>query len=351
MNLDINKLEELTKRFNEINKLFLDPDLVKNQEKFKELSKERSEIEEVVTEYKNYKKLSEELEETKALLKDAEMADLAKEEIPQLEKKIKETEKRIKQLLVKKDPNDDKNVFLEIRAGAGGNEAAIFVADLFRMYSRYVENKKLSLEVINSHPSELDGYKEIILYIKGKNVYFNLKYESGVHRVQRIPVTESQGRIHTSTVTVAVLPEVEEKDVYIDPKDLKIDTYRASGAGGQHVNKTSSAIRITHLPTGIVVTSQDQRSQHQNKAKAMQVLRAKLYEKQEREKIEAIASQRREQVGTGERSEKIRTYNYPQNRVTDHRINLTLYKLDRIIDGELDEIIEALIMHFVGTDD
>ncbi len=351
MNLDINKLEELSERFEELNKLLIDPNIIANQDKYKEITKARSEIEEVVNEYHQYKKIIKELEEAQNLLEDKEMEELAREEIKKLEKEKEISEKKIKKLLIKRDPNDNKNVFLEIRAGAGGSEAAIFVADLYRMYSRYVENKNWKIELVDSHPSELDGYKEIILYIKGKNVYFNLKYESGVHRVQRIPVTESQGRIHTSTATVAVLPEVEENDVYIDPKDLKIDTYRASGAGGQHVNKTSSAVRITHIPTGIVVTSQDQRSQHQNKAKAMQVLRAKLYEIAEKEKNEAIANQRREQVGTGERSEKIRTYNYPQNRVTDHRINLTLYKLDRIMDGDLDDIIEALILHFEGPQD
>jgi len=351
MNLDINKLEELSERFEELNKLLIEPNIIANQDKYKEITKARSEIEEVVNEYHQYKKIIKELEEAQNLLEDKEMEELAREEIKKLEKEKEISEKKIKKLLIKRDPNDNKNVFLEIRAGAGGSEAAIFVADLYRMYSRYVENKNWKIELVDSHPSELDGYKEIILYIKGKNVYFNLKYESGVHRVQRIPVTESQGRIHTSTATVAVLPEVEENDVYIDPKDLKIDTYRASGAGGQHVNKTSSAVRITHIPTGIVVTSQDQRSQHQNKAKAMQVLRAKLYEIAEKEKNEAIANQRREQVGTGERSEKIRTYNYPQNRVTDHRINLTLYKLDRIMDGDLDDIIEALILHFEGPQD
>ncbi len=235
---------------------------------------------------------------------------------------------------------------MEFRAGAGGDESSIFVADLFRMYQRYCEKKNWKIEIVNSHASDLEGFKELILSVSGKNVYFDLKYESGVHRVQRIPLTESQGRIHTSTVTVAVLPEIEEEEVYIDPKDLRIDTYRSSGAGGQHVNKTDSAIRITYLPTGLIITSQDERSQFQNKINAMKVLRAKIYKMEESKKNAKLSQERRSQIGTGDRSEKIRTYNFPQNRITDHRINLTLYKLDKVLDGDIDDIISKLQFHF-----
>jgi peptide chain release factor 1 len=277
---------------------------------------------------------------------DEEFLELAKTEMEDLKQEENKLEIELKTLLIKKDPNDEKNVFMELRAGAGGDESSIFVADLFRMYQRYCEKNGWKIEIVNSHTSDLDGFKELILYISGDNMYFNLKYERGVHRVQRIPQTESQGRIHTSTVTVAVLPEAEESDVFVDPKDIRVDTFRASGAGGQHVNKTDSAIRITHLPTGIIVSSQDQRSQYQNKMKAMQVLRAKLLEKEEEEKNKQLSDERRLQIGTGDRSEKIRTYNYPQNRVTDHRINLTLYKLDKIIDGDLEEIVSQLQLHF-----
>ena len=344
------KLKKLKSRFEEINKLFLDPNLVKDQNKYKEVSKERNEIDEVLNAYNYFEETKKKIKDTQEMIKkdpdDEELVELAKEELSLLEKDMEKTEQKLKDLLIKKDPDDEKNVFMELRAGAGGEESAIFVADLFRMYQRYCEKNNWKVELVNSHESDLDGFKELILYVSGKNIYFNMKYEKGVHRVQRIPQTESQGRIHTSTVTVAVLPEVEETDVYVDPKDLKIDTYRSSGAGGQHVNKTDSAVRITHLPTGLIVTSQDQRSQHQNKAKAMQVLRAKLHEKEQEEAMKKVSEERKSQVGTGDRSEKIRTYNFPQNRVTDHRINLTLYKLDKVMYGDIEEIISKLRHHF-----
>jgi len=344
------KLEEIKKRLIEIDKFFLDPNFIKNQNEYKKVSKERAELVEILETHEKYMNLNKKINEARSLLSDntieEELKELAKEEIEELEKEKERIEDTLRKLLIKKEPDDEKNVFMELRAGAGGDESAIFVADLFRMYQKYCEKKGWKIEIVSAHQSSLDGYKELILFISGKDIYFNLKYERGVHRVQRIPQTESQGRIHTSTVTVAVLPEVEETEIYIDPKDIRIDTFRASGAGGQYVNKTDSAIRITHIPTGLVVSSQDERSQFQNKMKALQVLRAKLYEKEQQEKREKLARERKMQIGTGERSEKIRTYNYPQNRVTDHRINLTLYKLDKILDGDLDELISKLQIFF-----
>lgn len=277
---------------------------------------------------------------------DDELRKLIKEEIKLLEEKIERLEKELPLLLLPKDPNDEKNVIVEIRAGAGGEEAALFAADLMRMYQRYAERKGWKVEVLDIHETGLGGIKEVVLRVEGKGAYSRLKYESGVHRVQRVPVTEASGRIHTSTATVAILPEVDEIEVEIRPEDLKIETMRASGHGGQHVNRTESAVRITHIPTGIVVSCQNERSQHQNKAIALKILRAKLYELYQREQQEKIQKQRRSQVGTGERSEKIRTYNFPQNRVTDHRIGLTVYNLPEVLDGDLDEFIDALIAHF-----
>ena len=344
------KFKELMDRLKEIDQLFLDQNIVKNQKEYKKISKERSNIEEVLNIYKQFQDVEDKISQAKAILKedskDEELIMLAKEEIENLEKEKEEIELNLRKLLVKPDPDDDKNAFMELRAGTGGEESAIFVADLFRMYQKYCEKNGWKIEIINSHASNLEGFKELILLISGKKIYYSLKYEKGVHRVQRVPQTESQGRIHTSAVTIAILPEAEESDVYVDPKDLKIDTYRSSGAGGQHVNKTDSAIRITHIPTGLVVTSQDQRSQYQNKMKALQVLRAKLYEKEQEDKNKKLSQERKSQIGTGDRSEKIRTYNYPQNRVTEHRINLALYKLDKIMDGDLDEILSKLQIHF-----
>ncbi len=341
------KIKEKKDRLSKIDKLLLNPEIIKDQKKYAEISKERAEIEELISLYERYTDIKKEIEETESLLDDEEMGELARAELKKLESELKSLEKEINSHLVRKGIQDSKNVFMEIRAGTGGEEAAIFAGDLFRMYQKYCERKGWKVEIMDSHPSDLNGFKEIILYIKGKDAYFNLKYEKGVHRVQRIPVTESSGRIHTSAVSVAVLPEIDEEEVFIDPKDLKIDVFRASGHGGQHVNTTDSAVRITHIPTGIIVTCQDERSQYQNKRKALQILRARLYEKQQKELQEKIAYERKLQIGTGDRSEKIRTYNYPQNRVTDHRINLTLYKLDKIMDGELDDIINALISHYL----
>ena len=344
------KLQELENRLMEIDKLFLEQNIIKNQKKYKEISKERSEIEELLNAHGALQDIEKKIDDTEILLKensnDEELVKLAKEEIDNLEQEKTKIESDLLKLLVKQDPDDDKNIFMELRAGTGGEESAIFVADLFRMYQKYCEKKGWKIEIIDSHSSALEGFKELILFISGEKIYFDLKYEKGVHRVQRVPQTESQGRIHTSAVTVAILPEAEESDVHINPKDLRIDAFRASGAGGQYVNKTDSAIRITHIPTGVVVTSQDQRSQYQNKMKAMQVLRAKLYEKEQNEKNRKISQERKSQIGTGDRSEKIRTYNYPQNRMTEHRVNLTLYKLDKIMDGDLDEIISKLQVHF-----
>lgn len=348
--LNDNKIKELKERLKEIDQLFLNQDLIKDQKKYKEISKERSEIEEILNTFSKFQDVEKKITDTESLLQetqsDDELIELANQELESLQLERSKSEEALHKLLIIKDPNDDKDIFMEFRAGAGGDESSIFVADLFRMYQRYCEKKGWKIEIVDSHPSDLDGFKELIISVKGQKVYFDLKFESGVHRVQRIPQTESQGRIHTSTVTVAVLPEIEEEDIYIDPKDLRIDTYRSSGAGGQHVNKTDSAIRITHLPTGLVVTSQDERSQLQNKMRAMQVLRAKLYEIEEEKKRTKMSEERKSQIGTGDRSEKIRTYNFPQNRMTDHRINLTLYKLDKILYGDLEEIITKLQLFY-----
>ncbi len=341
----LNKLENLEEKLKQLEEELSNPELVKNPKKYQEIAKEHKDLSNLIQLYKKYQQVSKQIEDTKSLLNssDEEMKLLAEEEIEQLKKEQKELEKQIELSLLPKDPNDDKNVILEIRQGAGGDEAALFAAELFRMYQRYAERHGWKVEVLSIHPTEKGGIKEVVALIKGKGAYSRLKYESGVHRVQRVPETESSGRIHTSTVTVAVLPEAEEVDVEVNPDELKIETMRASGAGGQHVNTTDSAVRITHLPTGIVVSCQDERSQLQNRAKAMRILRAKLKDYYDRLEREKIAKERKEQVGTGERSEKIRTYNFPQNRVTDHRINYTSHRINEILDGDLDEIINKLI--------
>ena len=344
----LKKLDGVEKRFEELTAKLADPAVVGDREKFTQIAREHAELSEIVNTYREYKKVLSEIEGNKELLEDSdeELVRLAREELKELEARREELEKRLMLLLLPKDPNDEKNIMLEIRAGTGGEEAALFSADLFRMYSRYAERKGWEVEILDVNPTGLGGFKEIIALIKGRGAYSRLKYESGVHRVQRIPETESGGRIHTSAVTVAVLPEADEVDVEIRPEDLKIDTMRASGAGGQHVNKTESAVRITHIPTGIVVYCANERSQHQNRARAMQILRTRLYERKLREQEEKIQAARRSQVGTGDRSERIRTYNFPQNRVTDHRIGLTLYRLEQVLDGELDDIIDSLITYY-----
>ncbi|HIE32567.1 MAG TPA: peptide chain release factor 1 [Thermodesulfobacteriaceae bacterium] len=346
--LYLTKLAEVERRFAELSEKLSDPELVSDREKYARLAREHAELERIVEAYQEYKKALKEIAENKELLEDGdeEIRELAKEEIKRLSERVEALEKELPLLLLPKDPNDEKSVILEIRAGAGGEEAALFAADLLRMYARYAERQGWKIEVLSANETGLGGFKEVIVRIDGLGAYSRLKYESGVHRVQRVPVTESGGRIHTSTVTVAVLPEADEVEIDIKPDELKIETMRASGHGGQHVNRTESAVRITHLPTGITVYCANERSQHQNRATAMKILRARLYEKALREQQEKIQAERRSQVGTGDRSERIRTYNFPQNRVTDHRIGLTLYHLEEILDGDLDEIIDALITHF-----
>jgi len=343
----LEKLQPFIDKYNEINAKLSSPEITKDIKQMTKLSKEAKNLEPLIEKAKEYKNLIETIEEAKSMLDDPEMGELAKEELKEAEEKLPKLEEEIKILMLPKDPNDDKNIFLEIRAGTGGDEAALFVGDLFRAYVRYAEKKGWRVEIVSESKNDLGGFKEIILLVKGENAYSRLKYEGGTHRVQRIPVTESQGRIHTSAVTVAVMPEVDDVDIELDSKDLKIEVMRAGGAGGQHVNKTESAVRITHIPTGITVSMQDERSQQRNKEKAMQILKARVYEKYEKERLEKIGEARKAQVGSGDRSERIRTYNYPQNRITDHRIGLTLYKLDQIMnEGLFDEIIEPLIAHY-----
>lgn len=338
------KLESLEKKYVDLEKELADPGIFSDQEKYKKLAKAHSDLEAVVTLYRKYKSINAGMEENKQLLKeeDAELRALAHEEIHAAEAELAQLENQIKVALLPPDPLDEKNIILEIRAGTGGEEAALFAADLFRMYSRYAEMKGWKVEVISESPAESGGSKEIISLVSGKRVYSHLKYEAGTHRVQRVPVTETQGRIHTSAATVAVMPEAEEVDISIRPEDLRIDIYRASGAGGQHVNKTESAVRITHIPTGIVVTCQDERSQHKNRAKAMKVLASRILAAETERQNSEVSADRKAQVGTGDRSERIRTYNFPQGRCTDHRINLTLYSLDKIMEGELDPLLDAL---------
>jgi peptide chain release factor 1 len=342
------RLEKAAARHAELERLMGDPQVVTNRGEYQRYAKEYAELGRMVERFRRYKDLLKATEESRALLQEAdeELRRMAREEVAALSDQQKRIEQELILALLPKDPNDEKNVVLEIRAGTGGDEAALFAADLFRMYAKHAEMNKWRVEILSQHPTGVGGFKEIIALIEGKGVYRRLKYESGVHRVQRVPITESQGRIHTSTVTVAVLPEAEEVEVEIDPKDLKIDVYRSSGPGGQHVNTTDSAVRITHIPTGIVTTCQDEKSQHKNKAKALKVLRARLLDIQRQRQQEEVAQRRRSQVGTGDRSERIRTYNFPQGRVTDHRIGLTLYKLDVVMDGNLGQIIDPLVSHY-----
>jgi len=338
------KLEQITERFEEITALLSEPEVQGNQTQFRTLSQEYSQLEPLVTCYSQYQKLEEDITEAQEMLSDPEMADLAKETLTDTKEQLLALEPALQQLLIPPDPNDNRNVFLEIRAGTGGAEAALFTSDLLRMYLRFSESLNWQTEIISESQGDQGGYKEIICRISGFNVYSQLKFESGTHRVQRVPETESQGRVHTSACTVAILAEAADIDeVSIENKDLRIDTYRASGAGGQHVNKTDSAVRITHLPSGIVVECQDERSQHKNRARAMSLLQAKLLSSAQEKQTNEQAQKRKLQVGSGDRSERIRTYNYPQNRVTDHRINLTLYKLDEITEGGLKQVIEPLV--------
>jgi peptide chain release factor 1 len=345
----IGKLENLQERYDEVSAMLSDAGIISDQNKFRELSKEYAELEPVVKCFASYQRVVEDIEEAKLLLKDgdADMREMAQEELKDSEERQEELGTELQRLLLPKDPNDDKNVFLEIRAGTGGDEAAIFSGDLFRMYCRYAETQKWKIEILSQHDGEHGGYKEIITRVVGQGVYSKLKFESGVHRVQRVPATESQGRIHTSACTVAVMPEADEmEEVAINKADIRVDTFRASGAGGQHVNKTDSAIRITHIPTGVVVECQDERSQHKNRARAMSLLVARLKSAQEEVAAKTISDERRNLVGSGDRSERIRTYNFPQGRMTDHRINLTLYKLSEVMEGELGEVIQPLVNEY-----
>lgn len=340
----LKRLEEVEKKYLEIERTLSKPDI--SPPEIHKYSKELSDLDEIVEVYRSYKNVLEKIEENKSLLKDKDLGELAREELEELDREHSALEEKLRFLLLPKDPNDAKNVFLEIRGGTGGDEAALFAADLFRMYTRYAETNKWKVEILSLSETGIGGLKEVIAAVEGKNVYSRLKYESGVHRVQRVPATETSGRIHTSTATVAVLAEPDEVEVDIDEKDLKIDTYRASGPGGQHVNKTDSAIRITHLPTGIVVQCQDERSQHKNRAHAMRMLRAKLYEIEEQKRRSDLASTRKSLVGSGDRSEKIRTYNFRDGRITDHRIGLTLYRIEAILNGDMDELIDALTTYY-----
>ena len=340
-----NRLEVAIKRLEEIDRELISEDIMKNLSHFREISKERSNLEPQVEAYLKYKKNEEDIEGAKEMSQDSdpEIAEMGKEEIKRLEDEQEKLEVELTELLLPKDPNDDKNIIVEIRGAVGGDEANIFAGDLFRMYTRYAEAQGWKIQLMDENPSEAGGFASVSFMIKGKRVYSKLKFESGAHRVQRVPKTEASGRIHTSTATVLVMPEAEEIDIDINPNDLQVDTYHSQGAGGQNVNKTESAVRITHIPTGTVVACQTEKSQIQNREIAMQMLRAKMYANKLAEQQEAIGNERRLKVGTGERSEKIRTYNYPQNRVTDHRIGFTIQKLDRVIEGELDEVIDALI--------
>ncbi len=342
----IEALERMAQRYDDLLIQMADPDVLADPQRLQALSRERAELEEIVTRYRAYQKAQKELEDARLLCRtenDPDLLALAREEVARQEHETERLMAEIRAMLAPRDPNDDRDVIVEIRAGAGGEEAALFAADLFRMYTRFAERRHWSTEVIDAHETGIGGFKEIIFEIRGRGAYSQLKYESGVHRVQRVPATEANGRIHTSTATVAVLPEVDEVQVTIDPDDLRIDVFRSSGAGGQNVQKNSTAIRITHLPTGIVVTCQDERSQLKNRNKAMAVLRARLFDMEQTKRNQEIDASRRSQVGTGDRSEKIRTYNFPQDRVTDHRIGLTRHHLDGLLDGELDDLIEALI--------
>lgn len=343
------RLESVVQKFEKLEADMGNPELLSNQKEYQQVARDRAELAPIVEKYAHFKNLKEQIQENQGLFEreeDSEMRELIREEIAGLKASLDAAENELKIMLAPKDPNDDKNVILEIRAGTGGDEAALFAADLFRMYSRYAEMRRWKVEILDAHATGIGGLKEIIASVNGKGAFSRLKFERGVHRVQRIPVTESQGRIHTSAVTVAVMPEAAEVDVFIDPNDIRVDVYRSSGPGGQSVNTTDSAVRITHIPTGLVVTCQDEKSQHKNKAKALKVLRARLLDAMQREQEAQIAKDRKSQVGTGDRSERIRTYNFPQNRVSDHRINLTLYKLDVVLTGMLDDLIDPLNAYF-----
>ncbi len=341
----LDKIEKIKERHKELENLLSDPDVFKDQNRFRSMAKEQSELSEIVEKADEYIHKLNRIKEAREIIQneqDRELIELAEEEIKELEGQLETDEHELKLMLTPKDPNDKKNAIVEIRAGTGGDEACLFAGNLFRMYLKYAEQQNLKIEILSSHPQEIGGFKEVSFSVNGKDAFGKLKFEGGVHRVQRVPATEASGRIHTSAASVAVLPEAEEVDIEIDANDLKIDVYRSSGPGGQSVNTTDSAVRITHVPSGMVVTCQDEKSQHKNKAKALKVLRARLYEKKMEEEHAKLDASRRSMVSTGDRSAKIRTFNYPQNRVTDHRINLTLYKLDKILEGELDELIEQL---------
>lgn len=345
----LKKLDAVAEKYDELSRLLEDPSIASDHQKYQKLSKERAEIEDVVLHYRAYLGVLKQIEEAEDIIRDKnsdpEIRDMAESELKDLRLRREQMEQELRLMLVPKDPRDEKNIFLEIRAGAGGDEAGLFAAELFRMYSRYAEKKRWKVTVLDMTTTGVGGVKEVIAQIQGKGVYSRLKYESGVHRVQRVPATEASGRIHTSTATVAVLPEAEDVDIQIDPKDLRIDTYCSSGPGGQSVNTTYSAVRITHIPTGEVVACQDERSQLKNKEKALKILKSRLLEKERQKKEAELAQERKSQVGTGERSEKIRTYNFPQSRVTDHRIGMSVYRIDAVMDGEIDEFIDALTAH------
>jgi peptide chain release factor 1 len=345
----IERLQSIENKYLELEARLSDPEIFKNQEQYQLLAKEHADLGSLVKTFRSYQLVEKELETNQTLLKnetDEEIKELARDEIQQLKEKLTELEEELKLLLLPKDPKDDKNILLEIRAGTGGEEAALFAADLFRMYERFAERNKLKLEILSHNPTGIGGLKEVIALIAGEKVYSRLKYESGVHRVQRVPATESQGRIHTSAVTVAILPEAEDVDIQISPEEIRVDVFRSSGPGGQSVNTTDSAVRITHLPTGLVVTCQDEKSQHKNKAKAMKVLQARLLDIKEQEQHQKMAQDRKSQVGTGDRSERIRTYNFPQGRITDHRLGLTIYRLEAFLDGDMDEMLDALSSYY-----
>lgn len=344
----LKKLEEVENRYLKLEESLNDADVHKNPLAYQKLAKEHSALAPIISKYRLIKSLSDQVDQNQELLEDPDpqIQELAKSEIETLKEQLSLIEEEIRVLLLPKDPNDEKNTLLEIRAGTGGEEAALFAADLFRMYSKLAEAMNWKVEIMSEHPTGMGGYKEIIVLIEGKGVYSRLKYESGVHRVQRVPATEAQGRLHTSAVTVAVLPEAEEVDIVIDPEEIRVDVFRSSGPGGQSVNTTDSAIRLTHLPTGLVVSCQDEKSQHKNKAKALKVLRARLLDLKVKEQQDKISEDRKSQVGSGDRSERIRTYNFPQNRLTDHRIGLTLYQLDTIMEGNLSEVINPLTTHY-----
>ncbi len=337
------KLDDVEKRYEELNKLISDPEMISKQDEWRKLMKEHSSIEDVVMKYREYKKVANDLEEAKEMLNDPDLKELAEADMHEAKEKLPKIEEELKILLIPKDPNDDNNVICEIRAGAGGEEAALFAGTLFRMYSMYAERKHFKIDIMYENATELGGYKEISFMITGKGAYSRFKFESGVHRVQRVPDTESSGRIHTSTVTVAVLPEVEDVEVEINPADIKMEVFRASGAGGQHVNKTSSAVRLIHEPTGLVAECQTERSQLQNREYAMKMLRSRLYQIEKDKQDKELANARKSQVGSGDRSEKIRTYNYPQGRITDHRIGLSIFQFENFLNGDLDEMIDNLI--------